>query len=182
MKMPLILAVLTVLVSVSPVRSQETLTAPRTDLVQIGEVNPARAMIMTPVFPGWGQLNADNGWRAALAFGVEAYYLSRVLMNQRKARRMQAYMPDGDPDLRLYYADQAEEYWELMRDNSWRAVGALFFITVDAYVGAHLHRFDQDRLPVPDNWEPGNVPQPIELPQIAAGHVGNVLMRLTLNF
>jgi hypothetical protein len=49
-------------------------------------------------------------------------------------------------------------------------------------VGAHLHRFDQDPLPVPDNWDPGEIPQPIELPQTTAGHVGNVLMRLTFDF
>ena len=140
-------------------------------------VVPSRAMMMSPVFTGWGQLYADNGWRAVLAFGVEAYYLSHVLMNDRKARRLQAYNQRLGGSLDAAYRDQVTEYWELMRDNAWKAVGALFFITVDAYVGAHLHRFDVDPEPVPDNWDPGEVPQPIELPA-AASPDGTVLISL----
>ncbi|MBU0743025.1 hypothetical protein KKG45_02435 [bacterium] len=132
-------------------------------------VNATAAVYMTPVFPGWGQLYSDNGWRAVLAFGAEMWFWSRMLMYDRKAVRLKLYEAAAANDIsRAFYHDQIVEYWELMRDNAWWSGGALLIIAVDAYVDAHLHRFDQDPVPVPDDWDPGAQPQPIELPHRAA--------------
>lgn len=131
-------------------------------------VNPTLATVMSPVFPGWGQLYADNGWRGVLAFGAEMFYWSRLLMYDRKAERLLDWRDATDNDaVRDFYWAQAEEYRELARDNAWWSAGAMFIMALDAYVGAHLHRFEHDPVPVPSNWDPGDVPQPIELP--AAG-------------
>jgi hypothetical protein len=131
-------------------------------------VNPTLATVMSPVFPGWGQLYADNGWRGVLAFGAEMFYWSRLLMYDRKAERLLDWRDATDnATVRDYYWAQAEEYRELARDNAWWSAGALFIMALDAYVGAHLHRFEHDPVPVPSNWDPGDLPQPIELP--AAG-------------
>jgi len=139
-------------------------------------VNATAAVLMTPVFPGWGQLYSDNGWRAVLAFGTEMWFWSRMVMYDRKAVRLKLYEDLTDNDIsRAFYRDQIEEYWELMRDNAWWSGGALLIIAVDAYVDAHLHRFDEDPVPVPDNWDPGALPQPIELPRRGAPAAAMVL-------
>ena len=109
---------------------------------------------MTPVFPGWGQLYASNSWRAALAFGVEMFYLSSMLMNELKADRTQYFsetLPDGSPQ-RDFYASQSEEFRERVRDFGWWAFAGLLIIALDAYVGAHLFQFDEDAIPVPNKW------------------------------
>ncbi len=131
-------------------------------------VSPTLATLMTPVFPGWGQLYADNGWRGVLAFGAEMFYWTRLLMYDRKAERLLDWRDaTGNATVRDFYWAQAEEYRELARDNAWWSAGAMFIMALDAYVGAHLHRFEHDPVPVPSDWDPGDVLQPIELP--AAG-------------
>jgi len=145
--------------------------APTSDTLYrtVTPVNATAAVLMTPLFPGWGQLYSDNGWRAALAFGAEMWFWSRMLMYDRKAVRLKLYEDQATSDIsRTFYQGQIEEYWELMRDNAWWSGGALLIIAVDAYVDAHLHRFDEDPVPVPDDWDPGAQPQPIELPRRAS--------------
>jgi len=128
-------------------------------------VSPTLATVMSPVFPGWGQLYADNGWRGVLAFGAEMFYWTRLLMYDRKAERLLDWRDAaGNAAVRDYCGAQAEEYRELARDNAWWSAGALFIMALDAYVGAHLHRFENDPVPVPHDWDPGDLPQPIELP------------------
>lgn len=119
-------------------------------------VSPTRAVLMSPLFPGWGQLYSDNSWRAALAFGVEMLYWSRLLMNDRKAVRAQEFaetLPPGDR--RRSYGAVVEEYRERVRDFAWWSLGAMLIIALDAYVDAHLFKFDRDPVPVPNRWELG---------------------------
>lgn len=116
---------------------------------------PTRGVLMTPLFPGWGQLYAESGWRAVLAFGAETYYWSQLLKYDRKAARLRR-VADGLPaesSLRTFYDLQAKEYREQVRDYAWWSLGALLIIALDAYVDAHLHDFGRDPVPVPDRWD-----------------------------
>jgi hypothetical protein len=116
---------------------------------------PTRGVLMTPLFPGWGQLYAESGWRAVLAFGAETYYWSQLLKYDRKAARLRR-VTDGlpaDSPLRPFYELQAKEYREQVRDYAWWSLGALLIIALDAYVDAHLHDFGRDPVPVPDRWD-----------------------------
>jgi hypothetical protein len=126
-------------------------------------ISPTRAVLMTPVFPGWGQLYAQNSWRAALAFAVQGFYWSNLLMNDRKATRIRAIANQLEPGPRRELFDAAaEEYWERMRDFSWWYLGGLLITAIDAYVGAHLFEFTKDPLPVPSRWpeETSEPPRP----------------------
>ncbi len=143
-------------------------------------VNPTLAVALTPVFPGWGQLAAGGGWRAVLAFGAEGFYWSHLLMNDRKADRLRAYadaLPPGG--LRDLYGLQVHEYRERVRDFAWWSAGALLIIALDAYVGAHLSRFDRDPVPVPDRWEP---PAPDTAPPATVSLAGTVLWCRRISF
>lgn len=118
-------------------------------------VSPTAAVVMTPIFPGWGQLYAENSWGGALAFGVEMFYWSNMLSKDRQAVRARDFarnFPTDNPNYD-YYNAVAEESWEQMRDWAWWSGGVLLIIALDAYVGAHLFEFDEDPVPVPNRWE-----------------------------
>jgi hypothetical protein len=118
-------------------------------------ISPTKAVLMTPVFPGWGQLYARNSWQAALGFGAELYFWSNMLVRDRRAVRAKDYGDSYPPDdpIRQRYRTIADENWEQMRDFAWWSGGVLLIIALDAYVGGHLYNFDQDPVPVPDRWD-----------------------------
>lgn len=127
---------------------------PTVDLWDTG-VNATGAVLMTPLFPGWGQLYSDGGWRAGLAFGVEMYFWSNLLARDRQARRDLDYaatLAETDGNRRFAEA-MAVEHRAQMTDFVWWSGGAMLIIALDAYVGAHLFNFDRDPVPVPDRWE-----------------------------
>jgi len=118
-------------------------------------VSPTGAVLMTPLFPGWGQLYAENGWRAGLAYGVQMYFWTNMISRDRRARRSRDFattFAEDDPNRALYNAN-AEEQWAQMRDFAWWSGGTLLIIALDAYVGAHLFDFGEDPVPVPDQWQ-----------------------------
>ncbi len=118
-------------------------------------VSATAAVMMTPVFPGWGQLYARNSWQGALGFGAEMYFWTNMLVRDRRAVRANDFgksYPAGDTTGERYRAI-AEENWEQMRDFAWWSGGVLLIIALDAYVGAHLFDFEADPVPVPDRWD-----------------------------
>ena len=127
---------------------------PEVDLWDTG-VSPTAAVLMTPVFPGWGQLYAENSWRGALSFGIELFYWTKMLSADRRAVRARDFARNFEADDPNYtfYNNVAEENWEQMRDWAWWSAGVLLIIALDAYVGAHLFQFDEDPVPVPDRWD-----------------------------
>lgn len=118
-------------------------------------VSPTATVLMSPVFPGWGQLYTRNSWRAALAFGAEMFFWTNLVARDQRARRSKAfsnYFEEGSPN-NVFYLAVGEEDWRQMRDFAWWSGGALLILALDAYVGAHLFNFDNDPMPVPDDWE-----------------------------
>ena len=138
---------------VSPPESVE-IGLSKAELLKPG-ISATRAVLMTPVFPGWGQLYARNNWRAAVGFGVEMFYLSQLLLNNRKAVRNQEFadqLPPDSAEQELYNA-RAEENRQRALDFIWWSAGVLLIVALDAYVGAHLFEFDEDAVPVPNRWD-----------------------------
>lgn len=117
-------------------------------------VNGTAAVLMTPVFPGWGQLYAENSWRAMLAFGAQWYFWSNLLARDRQAERYRDYARTiAAGDQRDLYDAIAAEYWEQMRDFAWWSGAVVLIVALDAYVGAGLYGFDREPLPVPGRFE-----------------------------
>lgn len=117
--------------------------------------SPAGAVLMTPLFPGWGQLYTDSSWRAALAYGTQMWFWSRMLTRDRQAVRARHFahtFEEGSVNYK-YYDALAEEDWESMRDFAWWSGASLLIIALDSYVGAHLFHFDDDPVPVPNRWD-----------------------------
>ncbi len=128
-------------------------------------INGTAAVMMTPVMPGWGQLYADNGWRAMVSFGAQWYFWSKMFAADRQARRFRDHgqlYPEGDPG-RTDMDRLANEYWEVMRDYAWWSGAVLLIVALDAYVGAGLYKFDEEPIPVPnrfDEYFDTGVPEP----------------------
>lgn len=120
-------------------------------------ISPTRAVLVSPIMPGWGQLYARSSWRAALAFGAETIYWTQLLKNDRKAVRWRTMERSVDPagaaTLSAFYTARVAEYRERARDFAWWSMGALLIIALDAYVDANLYGFDQDPVPVPNRWD-----------------------------
>jgi hypothetical protein len=117
-------------------------------------VSGTAAVLMTPVFPGWGQLYAENSWRAVLAFGSQWYFWSSMLARDRQAARYRNYAKTIAPSAtRDLYDLLADEYAEQMRDFAWWSGAVLLIVALDAYVGAGLYGFDTEPLPVPHRFE-----------------------------
>jgi hypothetical protein len=136
------------------VKAKAAAGEPKVDLWDTG-VSATGAVLMTPLFPGWGQLYAGGGWRAALAFGTEMYFWSNLLARDRQERRdrdFAATLEPNSPDL-VFVEALAAEHRAQMQDFVWWSGGALLIIALDAYVGAHLFNFDRDPVPVPDHWQ-----------------------------
>lgn len=134
-------------------------------------VDPTTAVLVTPLFPGWGQLYSRSSWRAALAFGTEMYFWSNLIARDQRARRDRDFarnFVEGTVNYD-YYNDVAQEDWNQMRDFAWWSGGALLIIALDAYVGAHLFNFDQDPIPVPNRWEDAFDPPGAGLPGASGG-------------
>ena len=128
-------------------------------------VSGTAAVLMSPVFPGWGQLYTENSWRAMLAFGAQWYFWSNMLARDRQAVRYRDHartLPEGNQ--RQLYDSIADEYWEQMRDFAWWSGAIVLIIALDAYVGAGLYGFDEEPLPVPSRFEEffdRPIPEPI---------------------
>jgi len=102
-------------------------------------ISGTAAVMMTPVMPGWGQLYADNGWRAMLSFGAQWFFWSNMLK--------------ADTTGRSRYDGLADESWEIMRDYAWWSGAVLLIAALDAYVGAGLYNFDEEPIPVPTRFD-----------------------------
>jgi len=136
-----------------PVPNPQAVAVAPVDLWDTG-LSATAAVVMTPLFPGWGQLYARNSWHAALGFGATMYFWSNMWARDRRARLARDYgerFPEGGSN-REYYRSVADENWEQMRDFAWWSGGVLLITALDAYVGTHLFNFDQDPVPVPDRW------------------------------
>jgi hypothetical protein len=123
-------------------------------------VSGTACVLMTPVFPGWGQLYSGGGWRAMLAFGAQWFFWSNMLAADRDGVRYRDHAQtlsrtiEGSPNfVRAQWDALSDERFEVFRDFAWWSGGILLLVTVDAYVGAGLYNFDEEPVPVPDRFD-----------------------------
>ncbi len=111
---------------------------------------PYRVLFRSMVVPGWGQLENDQQWKAALVAMVEGGFLAAGFVELRRSDR--AFEAHTAAAIR---GDQgeAERQFIYHQDRHARAVGhfwwgafALMISALDAYVDAHLRDFRSDQL------------------------------------
>ena len=118
--------------------------------VQVKTKSPTWAMIRSGLVPGWGQFYNEQYIKSGLVFMAEGLLIGGAVVEHQRA----------EDDHREYEdvsrSDQErEDAWlrysrRIDKRNTylWYLAGAKFLSMVDAYVDAHLYRFDQGPLAV----------------------------------
>lgn len=107
--------------------------------------NPSSVLLKSALFPGWGQLTNRKYFKAALVFGLEAWFVTGAVKNWRDANAAKdRFLADpGTPqhftDYQFYRGNRSDYLWFL---------GITLFVSMfDAYVDAHLIPYREDTIP-----------------------------------
>ncbi len=98
------------------------------------------AMACAVLVPGLGQMYNEKPLKAAIALGLESYYVSQIVMNRRLRERekiIRDAFPAGDR-LWKYHDGWVTEYWERSVDWIWWSGAVILAVVIDAYVDAKL--------------------------------------------
>jgi len=87
--------------------------------------SPWGAVARSAMLPGWGQCYNESYIKSVIAFGAFFYFVSRMYYNEKQ------YRDTGNVEFR-----------DKRITNSWYLGLTYLIILVDAYVDAHLYRFD----------------------------------------
>jgi len=110
--------------------SADTLKAVVGDTTEVPAKSPAGAMLRSLAVPGWGQFYNGKYMQGALILGLETFFAAGAFVEHRN------FVREG----RSWSSPHRER-----RNNFliWLA-GPVLFSMADAYVAAHLYRFDED--------------------------------------
>ncbi len=98
------------------------------------------AMACALLVPGLGQMYNEKPFKAALAMGLETFYLSQVFLNIRYCERekvLREEHPEGSREWD-YHDGWVTEYYERSVDWTWWSAAVVLGIVIDAYVDAKL--------------------------------------------
>ncbi|MBP7669068.1 MAG: hypothetical protein KA123_00610 [Candidatus Eisenbacteria bacterium] len=106
--------------------------------------SPTWVMARSLIVPGWGQAKNGAWWKAIAVAGIEGALLERLFYEARVSRdfeRKAARFPEGS-DERARYLSKSEKHARHRRDFTWWTALFVILSMGDAYVDAHLQRFD----------------------------------------
>ena len=98
------------------------------------------------VVPGWGQITNRRYVKAALAIGLESWFLAGTIYNWGKANDALAKFKE-DPVGNIDYYYDYQYYWGNRSDFIWLLGLTVFVSMFDAYVDAHLRPYEHDTIP-----------------------------------
>ena len=108
--------------------------------------SPTVAMVSSFLVPGLGQLYNEREFWALVAVGVEFYFVSSMVAEQRETNRLRAEV-NADPT-----NDRLRALFELHRDNriesTWLLGLSILLSGIQSFVDAHLFDFDDSPLPI----------------------------------
>jgi len=97
------------------------------------------------VVPGWGQITNRRYFKAAVAIGLETWFIAGAVTEWRKANDARDAFRADPQNLNHFYDYQF--YNGNKNDYLW-ALGVTVFISMfDAYVDAHLRPYQNERVP-----------------------------------
>jgi hypothetical protein len=100
--------------------------AAKTDSVK----SPQGAMLRSLIFPGWGQWYNHHRLKAVVVFGAEVGLLANSIYLNQKCQSSQTTL-------------EREFYINNRNLSNWWLLGVILFSMADAFVDAHLYRFDE---------------------------------------
>jgi hypothetical protein len=98
------------------------------------------AMACAILVPGLGQIYNEKPVKAAIALGLESFYLNQIVLNRRLREREKIVRDVYAPGSRQwnYHNGWVTEYWDRSVDWIWWSGAVILGIMIDAYVDAKL--------------------------------------------
>lgn len=110
--------------------------------------NPTLVLVKSMVVPGWGQITNRRYVKAAIAIGLETWFIAGAVTEWRKANDARDDFRANPGNLDSFY--EYDFHNGNKNDYLW-ALGVTTFISMfDAYVDAHLRPYQNDRIPDTD--------------------------------
>jgi len=101
-------------------------------------------MMRSAALPGWGQLQNGKWFKAILLGGTECGFLYGIYNEDRLAddagRKTRQYPEDSSEG--IYWKSESDRHRATKKDYLWWGAFTLMLSLGDAYVDAHLQRFD----------------------------------------
>ncbi len=111
---------------------------------KVPQRSPMLAMGLSAVFPGGGQLYCQRYLRAAAFAGAIGFFGYGYWREDRAMRDdVAAGNAATDGAALLAHRDSYYRHYDNRRANQWWGIGIWLFSLADAYVGAHLFKFDE---------------------------------------
>ena len=113
--------------------------------------SPLNRALRSAAIPAWGQVTNGKAEKAVLQFGVQAYLLTRIVIESREggeslrtADRLRARDADIFAGEISVAEAKADDHFSRRRDLIFWWIIAGFYGALDAYVDAHLVDFDRE--------------------------------------
>lgn len=142
--------------------------------------NPKKAVLLSLIIPGAGQVYNEKVWKLPLLYGGVATSVYFLEFNNRRYQQFLAALeivrdgvePSPFPNLNEDGIIRNVNYWRRNRDAMYMVFGAIYALgAVDAFVDAHLSSFDvSDDLSIKI--------EPSTQPTMAYGHVLGVALKI----
>jgi hypothetical protein len=107
--------------------------------------DPTITLVKSMLVPGWGQITNKRYIKAALAIGLETWFLTAAIVNNSYAS--QALDDFQNDPTNLTHYDDYQYYWGQRSDFLWLFGITVFVSMFDAYVDAHLRPYESDNIP-----------------------------------
>ena len=107
--------------------------------------DPTITLFKSMLVPGWGQITNKAYVKAAIAIGLETWFITGAIVNGSK---MNQALDDfhADPNNLQHYYDY--EFYQGNRSDYLWLLGITVFVSMfDAYVDAHLRPYQEDTIP-----------------------------------
>jgi len=107
--------------------------------------NPTLVLVKSMVVPGWGQITNRRYFKAAIAIGLESWFIAGAVTEWRRANEARDDFRADPGDINHFY--EYDFHNGNKNDYLWGLGVTVFISMFDAYVDAHLRPYQNDRIP-----------------------------------
>jgi len=127
--------------------SSSNLTIIDTSVVIIKQKSALTAVFLSAVIPGGGQIYNRSYWKVPIIYGLEAFFVSQWISNNRSYQSLRAQWQDSlnanaNPGIVGQLQDNRDAYHDQRDSYAWYMAGVYVLSVLDAYIDAELSGFD----------------------------------------
>lgn len=107
--------------------------------------NPYKAMVLSALLPGGGQVYNNAYIKAVAVVGLQAYLVNSAFYNHDKMEQFEAMMDGSGSFDDLLYQSRWDKYRDNLRSDYWWIGTVMVLSVADAFVDAHLYNFKAEK-------------------------------------